>query len=30
MNTIKVNIDEDRGFISIWNNGKGIPVQIHK
>lgn len=30
MDMIKVNIDEEKGYISIWNNGKGIPVQIHK
>src|SRR5436853_2647029 len=30
MNTIKVNIDKEEGKISIYNNGKGIPVEIHK
>ena len=30
MNTIKVNIDRENGSISVWNNGKGIPVVIHK
>jgi Type IIA topoisomerase (DNA gyrase/topo II, topoisomerase IV), B subunit len=30
MDTIKVKIDEEKGFISVWNNGAGIPVQIHK
>lgn len=29
-NTIKVSIDEDRGQISVWNNGSGIPVAIHE
>jgi len=29
MDTIKVKIDEEKNFISVWNNGKGIPVQIH-
>ena len=29
MDTIKVTIDEENNFISVWNNGKGIPVQIH-
>ncbi len=29
MDTIKVTIDEANNFISVWNNGKGIPVQIH-
>ena len=27
--TIKVNIDIEKGEISVWNNGKGIPIQIH-
>ncbi|CAJ0626037.1 10107_t:CDS:2 [Entrophospora sp. SA101] len=30
MNTIKVNIDKEKGHISIYNNGKGIPIEIHK
>ena len=30
MNQIKVNIDKNRGIITVWNNGKGIPVIIHK
>jgi len=30
MDTLKVTIDEERGSISVWNNGTGIPVQIHK
>jgi len=30
MNQIKVNIDRARNIISIWNNGKGVPVVIHK
>lgn len=30
MDTIKVKIDEEKNTISVWNNGKGIPVQIHK
>ena len=30
MNTIKVNIDKEEGKISIYNNGKGIPIEIHK
>ena len=30
MNTIKVNIDREEGKITVWNNGKGIPVVIHK
>jgi DNA topoisomerase-2 len=28
MNTIKVDIDNTK--ISVWNNGKGIPIVIHK
>ena len=27
---IKVTIDEKAGFVKIWNNGEGIPVQRHK
>jgi len=30
MNTIKVNINKEEGTISIYNNGKGIPIEIHK
>ena len=30
MSYIKVNIDESRNQISIKNNGRGIPVEIHK
>jgi DNA topoisomerase-2 len=30
MNTIKVNINKEEGVISIYNNGKGIPIEIHK
>ncbi|XP_032436148.1 DNA topoisomerase 2-beta isoform X1 [Xiphophorus hellerii] len=30
MSTIKVNIDPESNTISIWNNGKGIPVVEHK
>jgi DNA topoisomerase-2 len=28
--TIKVNIDQEAGTISVWNNGVGIPVKIHQ
>jgi len=28
--TIKVNIDKTTGEISVWNDGTGIPVAIHK
>ncbi|XP_022655107.1 DNA topoisomerase 2-alpha-like isoform X2 [Varroa destructor] len=27
---IKVEIDAEKGMISVWNNGKGIPVVTHK
>ena len=30
MDTIKVTIDKEEGRITVWNNGKGIPVVIHK
>ncbi|CAK0814028.1 unnamed protein product [Prorocentrum cordatum] len=30
MNQIRVDIDSKKGRIKIWNNGKGLPVQIHK
>ncbi|RIA90989.1 DNA topoisomerase [Glomus cerebriforme] len=30
MDTIKVTIDAKAGEISIWNNGNGIPIEIHK
>ncbi|XP_056627935.1 DNA topoisomerase 2-alpha [Triplophysa dalaica] len=30
MNCIKVNIDPENNSISVWNNGKGIPVVEHK
>ncbi|KAJ0411824.1 hypothetical protein ATCC90586_002977 [Pythium insidiosum] len=30
MDTLRVTIDVDRGEISVWNNGKGIPVALHK
>jgi DNA topoisomerase-2 len=29
MDTIKVEIDVEGGVISVYNNGKGIPVEIH-
>lgn len=29
-NIIKVNIAQETGIISVWNNGKGIPAVIHK
>lgn len=30
MDTIRVDIDREEGRITVWNNGKGIPVVIHK
>jgi DNA topoisomerase-2 len=30
MNLLKVDINPKEGFISVHNNGKGIPVEIHK
>jgi len=30
MNSVKVNIDVEKNTISVWNNGKGIPVEMHK
>merc|ERR1719159_953803 len=30
MDLIEVNINKQQGSISIMNNGKGVPVQIHK
>jgi DNA topoisomerase-2 len=29
MDEIRVTIDREKGEISVWNNGKGIPVEIH-
>ena len=29
MNEIRVTIDREAGEISVWNNGRGIPVEIH-
>ncbi|XP_051156221.1 DNA topoisomerase 2 [Leptopilina boulardi] len=30
MDQIKIDIDAENNTISVWNNGKGIPVVIHK
>jgi len=30
MDTIKVTIDSEKNEISVFNNGKGIPVEIHE
>lgn len=29
MDTLKVTIDTETNQISVWNNGKGIPIEIH-
>ncbi|KAI5989769.1 DNA topoisomerase II [Pisolithus albus] len=29
MDTIKVNIDVEEGIISVYNNGRGIPIEMH-
>jgi DNA topoisomerase II len=29
MNTLKVNINIENGEISVYNNGHGIPIEIH-
>ena len=29
MDTLKVSIDVDEGIISVYNNGRGIPIEIH-
>ena len=25
-----MTIDKEKGMIKVWNNGTGIPVQVHK
>lgn len=27
---MRVDIDEETGLISMWNNGNGVPIEIHK
>lgn len=29
MDTIKINIDRENNLISILNNGRGIPIEMH-
>ncbi len=29
MTQIRVNINEKKGEITVWNNGKGLPITIH-
>jgi DNA topoisomerase II len=30
MDHIKVTVDRENGSISIYNNGRGIPIEIHQ
>lgn len=30
MDTLKVTIDKEEGSISVWNNGQGIPIEMHE
>ena len=30
MDTVKVTIDREKGEISVYNNGRGIPIEIHE
>jgi DNA topoisomerase-2 len=30
MDEIKVTVNRESGEISVWNNGRGIPIEIHK
>ena len=30
MDTVKVTIDREQGEISVYNNGRGIPIEIHE
>merc|ERR1719181_1844485 len=30
MDTLKVDINAEEGWISVFNNGRGLPVQMHK
>lgn len=30
MDTIKVTVDREKGEISVYNNGRGIPIEIHE
>lgn len=29
MNEIRVTCDRESGMISVWNNGRGIPIEVH-
>ncbi|KOS14543.1 dna topoisomerase ii [Malassezia pachydermatis] len=30
MDCLKVTIDKEAGSISVWNNGQGIPIEVHE
>ena len=30
MNMIKIDIVPETNTISVWNNGRGIPIEMHK
>ncbi|PKI82895.1 DNA topoisomerase (ATP-hydrolyzing) [Malassezia vespertilionis] len=30
MDTLKVTIDKEAGSVSVWNNGQGIPIEVHE
>ena len=30
MDTLKINIDRTKNQISVYNNGRGIPIEKHK
>lgn len=30
MDTIKVTVDREKGEISVYNNGRGIPIEVHE
>ena len=30
MNALDVEVDAERGWVRVWNNGAGVPVEMHK
>lgn len=30
MDEIRITVDREKGEISVYNNGRGIPIEIHK
>ena len=30
MDTVKVTVNREKGEISVWNNGRGIPIEMHQ